>query len=45
MIASKRTREKEEKESNRNARLTQRHGRFVSQGSVPKNLLPVEEVA
>jgi hypothetical protein len=35
--------EKGEEESNRNTRLTQTHGRFVSLGSVPKNLLPVKE--
>jgi hypothetical protein len=36
-------RERGEEESNRNTRLTQRHGRFVSRGSVPKNLLFVEK--
>jgi hypothetical protein len=38
-----RERERGDEESNRNARLTQRHRQFVSRVLVPKNLLPIEE--
>jgi hypothetical protein len=42
-LQARELRERIKEESNRNTRLTQRHGRFVSQGSVPKNILPIEE--
>jgi hypothetical protein len=40
-LQARELREREEEESNHNARLTQRHRLFVSRGSFPMNLLPL----